>query len=158
MYLAPDLCIGYQYLSLGCIQISLLVVSHTMHSSFKDDSTLLGHTSFLQLSCFCIPLQFKSNLTTSDIAHTILTITLHQINLPISILKSFSQLRSSHYEAIISKAYIKSFGRLRHVFHNLYTIHYCGDHTWCIMSRKGTETGCQNLFLVIIHLTINPAL
>jgi len=62
MYLAPDLCIGYQYLSLGCIQISPLVVSHTMHSSFKDDSTLLGRTSFLQLSYFCIPLILQEYL------------------------------------------------------------------------------------------------
>jgi len=53
-YVAPDLCIGYQYLSLGHIQTSPLVVSHTMHSSFKYDSTLFGHASFLQLGCFCI--------------------------------------------------------------------------------------------------------
>jgi len=50
----PDLCIGYQYLSLDHIQISLLVVSYTMHLSFKNDSTLLGCASFLQLNCFCI--------------------------------------------------------------------------------------------------------
>jgi len=29
---ALDLCIGYQYLSLCCIQISPIVASHTMHS------------------------------------------------------------------------------------------------------------------------------
>jgi len=54
MYLASDLCFGYQYLSLGHIQISPIVVSHTMHSSFKYDSTLLSRTSFLQLVCFCM--------------------------------------------------------------------------------------------------------
>jgi len=45
-YVAPDLCIGYQYLNLGYILISPLVVSHAIHSSFKYGSTLLGYVSF----------------------------------------------------------------------------------------------------------------
>jgi len=53
---APDLCIGYQYLSLGYIQLSTLFVSHFIHSSFKYDSTLPGHAAFLQLGCFCMPI------------------------------------------------------------------------------------------------------
>jgi len=46
MYVALDPCIGYQYLSLSRIQISPLVVSHTMHLSFKYNSTLLGRAFF----------------------------------------------------------------------------------------------------------------
>jgi len=67
MYIAPDPCIDYQYLSLGRIQISPLVFSHTMHSSFKYDSTLLGHASFLQLGCLCIPYNYsKANFDGLD--------------------------------------------------------------------------------------------
>ena len=73
MYLAPDLSIGYQYLSLGHIQISPLVVSHIMHSSFKYDSTLLGHAPFLQPGCFChrIYLIPGKQLNFLSISHTV---------------------------------------------------------------------------------------
>ena len=44
-YITPNLYIGYQYtyVSPGRILISSLVVSYTMHLSFKNHSTLLGH-------------------------------------------------------------------------------------------------------------------
>jgi len=58
-YVAPDLCIGCQYLNISHILISPLVANHTIHSSFKYNSTLLEYLNkrgLMECGLFAIPI------------------------------------------------------------------------------------------------------